>query len=359
MSSRTALLALAALVASTGCQDGAILSGPDAAELSSGRAAVPIVVMTRNMYVGGNVDRVIGALSGITGEDPAAALGAVLQELYVTHLPTRINALADEIARERPTVVALQEVSTIDIPFVPYTADFLAVLQQALLARGLSYTAHANINFAFTNIAGMGIELADSDVLLVESGVDVVQSTNGTYACPGLCIPGLPGIGDLTRGWTRIDARIAGRLVTFVGTHPESGDTPPIPMLRAGQVQALVAGLPDDRPVVLMGDLNDVAGSPMHQVLAAAGFIDAWAAIHPDDAGNTCCFDSDLLTGSLVKRIDYVMVRGGFTDGTGRLVGGARARLIGASAAEKVAGPAGAIWPSDHAGVVVSLPPAR
>lgn len=359
MSSRDSLLALLALVATIGCQDGAIPSGPDAPELSPGQAAVPIVVMTRNMYVGGDVDRVIGALSGVTGEDPAAALGAVLQELYVTHLPARINALAEEIARERPTVVALQEVSTINIPFVPYTADFLAALQQALLARGLSYTAHANINFAFTGIAGMGIELADSDVLLVESSVDVVQSANGTYACPGLCIPGLPGIGDLTRGWTRVDARIAGRLVTFVGTHPESGDPPPIPMLRAGQVQALVAGLPDDRPVVLMGDLNDVAGSPMHQVLAAAGFIDAWAAIHPDQAGNTCCFDSNLLSGSLAKRIDYVLVRGGFTDGTGRLVGGAWARLIGASDAEKVTGPAGAIWPSDHAGVVVSLPPRR
>ncbi len=356
---RMSHLALVALAASIGCQDGVIPSEPGAPELSQGRAPVPIVVMTRNMYVGGNVDRVIGALSGVTGENPAEALSAVLQELYVTHLPARISALADEIARERPTVVALQEVSAINIPFVPYTGDFLAALEQALLARGLSYTAHVNINFAFTNIAAMGIALADSDVLLVESGVDVAHSLNGTYACPGLCIPGLPGIGDLTRGWVRVDARIAGKLVTFVGTHPESGDAGQIPLLRAGQVQALVAGLPDDRPVVLMGDLNDVAGSPMHQVLAAAGFIDAWAAIHPDDAGNTCCFDSNLLTGSLAKRIDYVMVRGGFTDGTGRLVGGARARLIGASDAEKVAGPAGAIWPSDHAGVVVSLPPAK
>ena len=359
MFTRMSHLALVGLLASLGCQDGAIPSGPEAPELSPGRAAVPIVVMTRNMYVGGNVDRVIGALSGLTGEDPAAALGAVIQELYVTHLPTRINALADEIARERPTVVALQEVSAIDVPFVPYAADFLAALEQALLVRGLSYTAHANLNFAFTDIAGMGIALADSDVLLVESGVDVVASANGTYACPGLCIPGLTGIGDLTRGWTRVDARIAGRLVTFVGTHPESGDTSPVPMLRAGQMQALVAGLPDDRPVVLMGDLNDVAGSPMYQVLSAAGFIDAWVAVHPEDAGNTCCFDSNLLTGSLAKRIDYVMVRGGFADVTGRLVGGARAWLIGASDAEKVAGPAGAIWPSDHAGVVVSLPPRR
>jgi hypothetical protein len=225
---------------------------------------------------------------------------------------------------------------------------------------GLAYTAYANLNFAFTNIAGMGIELADSDVLLVESGVQVVQSFNGTYPCPGLCIPGLPGIGDLTRGWVRVDARIAGQPVSFVGTHPESGDAGQIPLLRAGPVQAPARGAPGlGRPPYVVGDLNDVPGSPMHQVLAAAGFVDAWVAIHPDQTGNTCCFDSSLLTGTLVKRIDYVMVRSGFTDGTGRLIGGARARLIGASDAEKVTGPAGAIWPSDHAGVVVSLPPAR
>jgi len=356
---RVTHLALLGLLANLGCQDGSLLAEPSAPELAHGQAPVPIVVMTRNMYVGGNVDRVIGALSGVTGENPADALAAVIQELYVTDLPTRVNALADEIARERPTVVALQEVSAVSIPFVPYAADFLAALQQALLVRGLAYTAYGNLNFDFTNIAGMGIRLADSDVLLVESGVEVVASSHAAYACPGLCIPGLPGIGNLTRGWSRVDARIAGRTITFVGTHPESGDDPQIAMLRAGQMQALATGLPTTHPVVLLGDLNDVAGSPMHQVLMGAGFVDAWASLHPAEAGNTCCFESNLLSGSLAKRIDYVMVRGGFTDGTGRLVRGARAELVGATEGEKVTGPFGPIWPSDHAGVVVSLPPAR
>jgi endonuclease/exonuclease/phosphatase family metal-dependent hydrolase len=356
---RVAHLTLLGLLASLGCQDAAPLSGPSAPEFAPDQAPVPIVVMTRNMYVGGNVDRVIGALSGVTGENPAEALAAVIQELYVTDLPTRVNALADEIARERPTVVALQEVSAISIPFVPYTADFLAALEQALLVRGLAYSSYGNLNFDFTDIAGMGIRLADSDVLLVESGVDVVSTSHATYACPGLCIPSLPGIGNLTRGWIRVDARIAGKTITFVGTHPESGDGPQIAMLRAGQVQALVASLPSTHPVVLMGDLNDIAGSPAHQVLLGAGFVDTWAALRAGEPGNTCCFESNLLSGTLAKRIDYVMVRDGFTDGTGRLVRGARAEVVGAAEREKVAGPWGAIWPSDHAGVLVSLPPAK
>lgn len=347
------------LLAALGCDGADLPSGPArAADLAPGQAPVPIVAMTRNMYVGGDVDRVIAALAGLSGESPADALQAVIQQLYVTDLPTRVNALADEIARQRPTAVALQEVSTIAIPFVNYQADFLAALEAALLARGLGYTAYSNLNFDFANIAGMGIQLADRDVLLVAGGVDVASSASGTFSCPPLCIP-VAGVGTLTRGWVRVDARIAGRTVTFVGTHPESGDHPQIAMLRAGQVQELVAGLPTDNPVILMGDLNDVPGSAMHQVLGAAGFVDAWAELRPGEDGFTCCFDPALQAGALVKRIDYVMVRGGFTDGTGRLAGGARAGLVGATAADQVAGPFGAIWPSDHAGVAVRLPMAR
>jgi endonuclease/exonuclease/phosphatase family metal-dependent hydrolase len=325
-----------------------------------GPLAGPIVVMTRNMYVGADVDRVIAALAGVSPEDPANALAAAINELYITDLPTRVNALADEIARNRPTAVALQEVSTVSIPMVTYGADFLAALQQALGIRGLSYTAYGNQNFDFQNIAGLGIRLADADVLLIESGVEVLQSSHGTFSCPYLCLPALPGIGDLTRGWVRVDARIAGKVITFVGTHPESGADPQLAMLRAGQMTELLAALPAGNPVVLMGDLNDVPGSMMHQVLTGqGGFHDVWAEARPDEDGFTCCYDTDLLGGSLTKRIDYVMVRGGFLNGNDRLKGGARISLVGDAATDRVTGPFGAIWPSDHAGVAVSLPPAR
>jgi endonuclease/exonuclease/phosphatase family metal-dependent hydrolase len=323
----------------------------------------PIVVMTRNMYIGADVDRVIAALAGISGEDPQAALAAVLQEFVATDLPTRLNALADEIARERPHVVGLQEVSSlgVNLPpefgFPPMQADFLAGLLQALAARGLSYQTVSNLNFDFSLLGG-GITLADRDVMLVRSGLPILAQANATFSCPPLCVP-VPNLGTLSRGWVRATTTIGSRTVTFVSTHPESGDSPQIAMLRAGQMQDLAASLASlSGPVVLLGDLNEEPNGAAIQVLAQAGFVDAWPSAGAG-AGFTCCHATHLQSGQFTKRIDYVMVRGGFLTGSGTLVGGAKARVIGESPSERVQGAYGLIWPSDHGGVVVSLPPSR
>ena len=130
-------------------------------------------------------------------------------------------------------------------------------------------------------------------------------------------------------------------------------------MLRAGQIQELVGTLANvSGPIVLLGDLNDTPGSAALQVLASAGFVDTWPVAGSGD-GYTCCHATHLQSGALTKRIDYVMVRGGFLTGSGSLVPGAKAKVIGESAAERVAGAYGSIWPSDHGGVVISLPMAR
>ena len=323
----------------------------------------PIVAMTRNMYIGADVDRVIAALSGLSGEDPQVALAAVLQEFVATDLPARLNALADEIAREQPHVVGLQEVSTLGINLPPefgmppMQADFLAGLLQALAARGLSYDTVSNLNFSFSLLGG-GITLVDRDVLLVHDALPILSEAHGTYSCPPLCIP-VPGLGTLSRGWVRATTKIGSRTVTFVSTHPESGDIPQIAELRAGQLQELVGTLGSvSGPVVLMGDLNDTPGSGPLQVLASAGFVDAWPSAGTG-AGLTCCHATNLQSGGFTKRIDYVMVRGGFLTGNEGQVAGAKARVIGESPAERVAGAYGLIWPSDHGGIVVSLPMAR
>ncbi len=356
----TALLALSALAAA--CSDDNPV-GPSPEPVTRNDTNGPIVVMTRNMYIGADVDRVMAALSGLSGEDPQAALAAVLQEFVGTELPTRLGALADEIARERPHVVGLQEVSTlgVNLPpefgFPPMQADFLDGLIQALALRGLSYHTVSNLNFQFSLLGG-AIGLADRDVMLVQSDLPMLSQQNGTFSCPPLCVP-VPGLGTLSRGWVRATTRIGSRTVMFVSTHPESGDHPQIAALRAGQMQELAASLGSETgPVVLMGDLNDTPGSAMYQVLQGAGFVDVWQSIGAG-AGNTCCHATHLQSGALSKRIDYVMVRGGFLTGNGAVVGGARVKVIGETADERVQGAYGLIWPSDHGGVVVSLPPAR
>lgn len=69
-----------------------------------------VVVMTRNIYVGGNVDRLI-----LPGGDPVEELLLTIAELQYTNFPERAVALAKEIKWWRPHLVGLQEVSLIDI----------------------------------------------------------------------------------------------------------------------------------------------------------------------------------------------------------------------------------------------------
>ena len=224
--------------------------------------------------------------------------------------------------------------------FPPLEANFLDGLIQALAVRGLSYHTVSNLNFQFSLLGG-GIGLEDRDAMLVSSELPLLDQAHGTFSCPPLCIP-VPGLGTLSRGWVRATTKIGSRTVTFVSTHPESGDQPQIAQLRAGQMQELAAGLSAvSGPVVLMGDLNDTPGSLMHQVLAGAGFVDVWQSIE-SGPGYTCCHATHLQSGAFSKRIDYVMVRGGFLTGNGKVVGGAQVKVIGESAGEQVQGAYGA-----------------
>jgi hypothetical protein len=72
--------------------------------------------------------------------------------------------------------------------------------------------------------------------------------------------------------------------------------------------------------------------------------------------GNTCCHLSDLSDprpglGRFEERIDYIFVRG-FAHSraaTGQVI------RYGLLPSDRLAGPDGAIWPSDHAGLVATL----
>ena len=324
----------------------------------------PIVVLTRNMYIGANVDRVIAALAGISGEDPVAALQAVLEEFVATDFPARLNAMAAEIAHYRPHVVGLQEVSGVSVNLPPefgipsFQAEFQAGLQQALAVRGLSYRVVSNLNFQLAVLGG-AITLRDSELLLVASSLPILESAGASFSCGALCTP-IPGLGTIKRGWVRAETEIGNRRITFVSTHLESGKQSSDVAMRLGQATELMGTLAGRAgPVVLMGDLNDTPGSSMHELLTGSGFVDLWASLRGSEPGFTCCHASNLQSGSFDHRIDYIMLRGGFLDGTGRVIPGARVEVFGESPASTVQGAFGTIWPSDHGGVVATLPPAR
>jgi endonuclease/exonuclease/phosphatase family metal-dependent hydrolase len=359
------LLALLAL-ASLACADPAGLD-PAAITTASDRGNEPhgagrITAMSRNLYVGADVDRVIGALATRDPADDIPALLAAVAVVQETDFPTRAKAIAGEIARNRPDVVGLQEVSRLDLDLTQLggsTAihlDFLAILQAALAARGLSYRVAATVQNTQASPVP-GISLTDFDAVLVGPRVELgpnpvarnYSHNIGTVA---------PGV-SIIRGFIQIDASVGGHHYQVVNTHLESGGATGLPQLRAAQAFELVSSLGSAAPTILLGDFNDVAGSPMHQVILGAGFSDVWADLRHRAPGFTCCEIENLSNPrpDLDQRIDYVFTRG---TGTRRDPVKGEVHLVGESARDRVRGPVHPLWPSDHAGIVATLitPPA-
>lgn len=343
--------------ACTGDGPTALAAGERIARVEGANGVARVSLMTRNIYVGTDLDAVVAALVSPGGEDDFPALLTAIETLQRTDFGARAEALAGEIARARPSVVGLQEVSTIDanltslgVP-IELHLDFLAILQAALVQRGVSYAVAATVRNIDATPAP-GIRLQDLDVLLVDPGRVVVGAAQGQLYSTNLG-PVAPGV-TINRGFVRIDATIDDLPLTIASTHLEPGAASGLDQLRAAQALELAALLASAPRVVVLGDLNDVPGSPMYQALIGAGFTDVWAALRPAAAGYTCCHAPDLSnqTQHFNQRIDYVLVRG--LEQESRPVRG-RVDRIGDEPAAHVEGPVGRIWPSDHAGLVAEL----
>lgn len=354
---RTTLLLGALAIGASACMDPMTDSG-DGGLFSAQEAAGStrsISVISRNLYVGADVDRVIGALASPDPADDLPALLGAIAVVQATDFPARAHAFAREIERQRPHVVGLQEVSRLDIDLTPLGIpapvihqDFLPTLLQALADRGLDYRVAATVQN--TTAAPLpGVSLVDYDALLYDArradagpvlAARQFQQNIGTVA---------PGV-TILRGYVAAEFRVGGRSHTVLNTHLESGSAPGLDLLRAAQATELATVLGNLNPVILLGDFNDFPGSLMHQVLSGAGFTDLWASLYPGIGGFTCCHAEDLSNpeAAFDQRIDYVWTRG-----TGRPAGEVVGRMerLGARAAEKFPGPAHPLWPSDHAGL--------
>src|SRR5918996_2222897 len=140
------LLTAVALSVAAACSDDsngpASRFGPEAEPIpeTSSMRDEAFAVMTRNMYVGADVDAVIAALASPDPVDDQASLLAAIATLQATDFPARAVAIAREIDRTRPHVIGLQEVSRVDISLPPLGIDvhldFLPALLAELAARG-------------------------------------------------------------------------------------------------------------------------------------------------------------------------------------------------------------------------------
>jgi endonuclease/exonuclease/phosphatase family metal-dependent hydrolase len=326
-----------------------------------------ITVMTRNLYQGADLGPVIAAP---TQNAFLLAVAAVLNQARATDLRGRMEAIAAEIDEARPDLVGLQEAvlwrtqSPADFSPTPNAtnvdADLLKLLLDALAARGLKYDVVAAQDGFDVEAPGlfatglMDVRLTQREVILARKStpMKLTNVQHGKYAAR-ITIPTVGGPVTLPWAWASVDVRFHGHAFRFATTHLDSisGGA------QGAQANEFLAG-PGDTPlpIVWVGDFNsDADGTPITGVppatatygsIIAAGFEDTWAAKHPSDPGLTCCQDADLLnpTSTLTERIDLVLTRGDISV--------EEAARVGADPADRL--PSG-LWPSDHAGVVVSL----
>ena len=325
-----------------------------------------VTILTQNLYMG------FDALALLEHPTPPAVEAAFAQ-VAASDPAARAAALAEEIAGEPPDVIALQEAvlfrtqepgDLLRGTFAPNATDvaydFVAILIDALAARGLTYTVAGAVTNVDIEMPGVGrdIRLTDRDVILARSGPGArglsVSNVRGERYAAAFAAPGALGKIPIARGWVAADVSVDGAAFRLVTTTLESLEVYAgvAAEVQAAQVRELLAGpLAGGGPVVLAGDVSSAASgrgfaTPSYGALIDAGLLDAWEAARPDADGFTCCRAPGLdeVTSSLDVRLDVVLYRGGFTVADARLLS-AQPRTI-----------AGAVrWPSDHAGLLVTL----
>lgn len=345
-----------------------------AAELAHGldHAALRVGAVTRNLYVGADLDAVLTALLTPDPDDDFPALITAVNTFTATSFGARARAIASEIERAAPMVVGLQEVSRLEVDLTAlglaylFTVDFEDSLYAALTEQGLEYVKVAeNTNIDLDVLPGPPVlALRDKDVMLVRAGTTVEAAGNKSFdiclhPVPGSCPITVPYPVPIFRGYVWARLPVGGASWTFVSTHPESGSSEDIAAIRAVQIAELVttlAAIPG--PVLVMGDFNDRPaedGWPTPDAYAlmtgVGGFTDLWPVMHPGASGLTCCHAPDLSNkvAAFYERIDFFFLR----DGPSRPYGSLR--LLGTTPASRVDGTDYLIWPSDHAGLAVDL----
>jgi len=336
-----------------------------------GKSKRDLTVMTRNLYLGSSLGP---ALEAKTPEGFVEAVARIYATVQYTNFPQRAEAIADEIQKEEPDLIGLQEVTKWTTAGVnpPPGYDFLAILEGELAARGLDYSvgsiAHnANIGPAplvsetCPVVSGQftcSVQLEDRDAILVNDdtpGLTWSNPQSGRYTAQQV-IESPAGPLSFDRGWASIDAKLKGLPFRFVDTHLETEESP---LVQEAQAAEFLAGPGKGGTIVATGDFNsasDGSTTASYALLTAPGkFRDAWdeAELGP---GSSCCQESNVIpqlapgqlnnpVSTLKTRIDLILSRGAARSS------GDEAELVGDTPFQATP----PFWPSDHAGVVSVL----
>jgi endonuclease/exonuclease/phosphatase family metal-dependent hydrolase len=359
----------------------------------------PVTVMTRNLYLGADINRPVEAALAAQAADAsdaeivqalAVATDATRRIVDATDFPTRSRLLAHEIATTRPDLVGLQEVALwrsgplqlgqVGVPnasTVDY--DFLALLLHALAAEGTPYRAvvvgtRADVESpSFTATGGnpRDVRLTMHDVVLqrADTGLRVLDTGDEIYDVNlPVTIAGVPM--NFSRGYQWADVRTGSTTFRFVNTHLEAFSSD-IAFAQAQQV-VTEATAPSGTTVFVCDCNSDpllATTKPIDHVphLAPYAFVtgadpyglgnpfpytDEWLQWAPAEEGWTSGLSEtvdDATAAGFDHRIDMVFAH--TADGAPLVVD--RGEVTGNTVADR--DPATGLWPSDHAGVVLRL----
>jgi len=325
---------------------------------------VDINVMTRNIYLGGDI---FGPLAA--GNDRAEferLAGLLWAEVQGTDFDgTRAELLVSEIKATKPDLVGLQEVALwrrgpdgvkdgSTTPSTQVVFDFLKTFKAELKRQGLRYVVarkqeEANIETSID--AGYDVRLTMHDVILVRKrkGLRVTDRDSANYETT-IGVPTPVGTLTSTRGWTSVDVTLKRKKLRFVNTHLEAaGDD-----VREAQARELIARggpLRTKKQVIVVGDFNsDPQGrespSGAFDILAGFGLVDTWPRRF--GPGFSCCLNQsdarDTNADGFDHRIDLILAK--------PKLRAIRGEVVGDELSDRA--PNG-LWPSDHAGVVTKL----
>jgi endonuclease/exonuclease/phosphatase family metal-dependent hydrolase len=334
-----------------------------AADAAQRKKPVDVTVMTRNIYLGGDIFRPIGSQDIAEFERRAGELWAEVQS--TDFVGTRAALLAREVRRTKPDLIGLQEVALwrrgpdgvkdgATTPATQVVYDWLKTFRRRLARLGLRYgvaVKQRETNIEAPIDAGYDVRLTMFDVILVKKrkGLRVTRRLKSNYD-ETIGVPTPAGTLTSTRGWAAVDVRFKGKRFRFVNTHLEAfADAQ-----REAQARELIARggpLRGKRQYIVVGDFNsDPNGtespSGAFDILEGFGLVDTWPRRF--GPGFSCCLaDSgarDTNADSFDHRIDLILAK--------PKLRAIRGQVVGDELRDRA--PNG-LWPSDHAGVVTRL----
>ncbi len=358
----------------------------------------PITVMTRNLYLGADIQRPITAAME-AGEDPVAVLLALAHATHdtrpvvdQTNFNVRARLLAREIKHTKPDLIGLQEVAwwrhgdiqldQLGVPNATETDyDFLQILLAALRARGerylpVSVAPRADVEApSFTGNPYDGtmsddaqdVRLTMRDVVLMRAGSALRVTGTGEHIYGHNLSIKLPGATlQFDRGYQWVDVRAGATRFRFINTHLEAFRSD----LAYAQAAELLAGaVKPGSTNILVCDCNsdplnhsikgDIGDTQPHSApydlitgTGTGGFYDEWLRWAPAEQGWTSGLSetvNDPTAAGFDHRIDMVFARS--ANGGPLLVD--RGTVTGTKLTDR--DPATGLWPSDHGGVVLRL----